>query len=338
MDYNGLRNALRRREFANAYLFAGPESYIKRQAVEWMRGALLPAGFKELNETVMDDPRVDELIAAAETLPIFADRRLVVVRSLKLFTTEQQVTDAKAQTDALIEYLPRIPSTVSIVFLSDGKLDARRRIVKAVDQAVVTVWFDRLDDATLSKWIVKEMKNRGVEISMRNASFLSYWSGNDMTALGNEIGKLCAYRSDAGSVCEDDIRTIATRVRDCSVFEWLDSLLRGEASLALSMLDQLLEQNESPVGLLALLASQIRRLTILQGMEAERRTTGEMRNALDMNAFAFDRLRGMAVRLNAGAVRDCADALIESDEGFRQGRFSQDDAIKRAVFRILAAV
>ena len=36
------------------YLFAGPEEYLKREALRALQSALLPAGLEQLNETVLE--------------------------------------------------------------------------------------------------------------------------------------------------------------------------------------------------------------------------------------------------------------------------------------------
>ena len=69
-----------------AYLFEGPEEYIKASALTAAEKALLPAGLEQLNETRLENPATDALIAAAETLPFMADKRLVVVRELAALT------------------------------------------------------------------------------------------------------------------------------------------------------------------------------------------------------------------------------------------------------------
>ena len=60
--------------------FEGVEENIKASALNALRKALWPEGLEELNETLLDNPMTDAIIAAAETLPFMADKRLVTVR------------------------------------------------------------------------------------------------------------------------------------------------------------------------------------------------------------------------------------------------------------------
>ena len=64
----------------SVYLFTGPEEYLKREAMQALRRALLPAGLEQLNEAVLEGATATQIIDAAETLPFMAERRIVEVR------------------------------------------------------------------------------------------------------------------------------------------------------------------------------------------------------------------------------------------------------------------
>ena len=68
--------------FERVYFFYGPEEYVKASALAALRGALLPEGLEMVNEAVLSNPSLEDLDAAAQTLPFMAERRLVVVNDL----------------------------------------------------------------------------------------------------------------------------------------------------------------------------------------------------------------------------------------------------------------
>ena len=81
MDWKELYASWDRGEYKSVYLFHGEEEYIKKSALERLRGDILPAGLEALNETILEGAvSADRVIEAAETLPMMCDRRLVVVK------------------------------------------------------------------------------------------------------------------------------------------------------------------------------------------------------------------------------------------------------------------
>ena len=86
MTHEEFFDALKRGEIAPAYFFHGEEEHVKASALEALRARLLPAGLEALNETALQNPAAAVVVAAAETLPLMAERRLVVVRDSALLT------------------------------------------------------------------------------------------------------------------------------------------------------------------------------------------------------------------------------------------------------------
>ena len=80
MDRKDFEKALAGGSLPSVLLFEGEEEQMKQDALSSLRKTFLPAGMEEMNEMVLDDPETDQLIAAAETLPFLADRRLIIVR------------------------------------------------------------------------------------------------------------------------------------------------------------------------------------------------------------------------------------------------------------------
>ena len=337
MDYNELRRDISGGRIASLYLFTGAETYIRGQALQWLREALLPEGLEALNETMLDNPDADTLIASADTLPLLARRRLVVVRGLRLLITDQQVAGSKEQTEKLCDYFARVPDTVCLVIVADDKPDMRRKVVKTLAQHAADVRFDHLDEATLAAWISKEAKRRGGTIDRSAAAFLIYWSGGDMNTLSGEIGKLCAFVSGGAGISQTDVRALASRTRECSVFEWMDSLLEGRAGDAVAQLGVLCEQGETAIGLIALLGSQLRKLAMLRAMLDRREPMTYMLKKTKMKSYALERMTARARALPYETIRYGIDTLVETDEGIRSGRFAESDAIYRAALRIMAA-
>ena len=87
MNHNEFVQTLKAGKVSGAYLFEGVEENIKSVTLAALRKAVLADGLAELNESVMENPSAGEIIAACETLPFASDKRLVVVREIRLRRT-----------------------------------------------------------------------------------------------------------------------------------------------------------------------------------------------------------------------------------------------------------
>ena len=158
-------------------LFEGEEAWLKQQAWQALRQKLLPAGLEELNETLLDAPETDVLIAAAETMPLMTDRRLVLVRDLPGLTGRGEADDR------LAEYLTHAPETVLIVLYCTQKPDARRKIYTTLKKAGAIVTFSPLRDQELTSFVTRAFRELGKECDERTADFLIFTSGTDTQLL-----------------------------------------------------------------------------------------------------------------------------------------------------------
>ena len=186
MDRKEFLQAVKANSVRGAYLFEGVEENIKAAALAALRGQLLPEGLEELNENLMDTPSTDALIAAAETLPFLADKRLVVVR-------EHPALAGKAEADErLTEYMAHVPDSCVMVFLCRGKADARKKLYRAIQKHGAVVTFSPLSDVELNAWIIKAFSALGKCCAPQTASLLAFTVGNDTALLRAEMEKIAA--------------------------------------------------------------------------------------------------------------------------------------------------
>ena len=80
MTWNDFFQSVKAGKLDRVYLFTGPEEWIKREAVEALRAKLLPPGLEQLNDASLEEVTAQQIIDAAETLPMMCERRMVVVR------------------------------------------------------------------------------------------------------------------------------------------------------------------------------------------------------------------------------------------------------------------
>ncbi|GHU69462.1 hypothetical protein AGMMS49992_00180 [Clostridia bacterium] len=336
-SYGSFIKSIERGSIQRLYALEGSETYLAGKARGALRAALLPAGLESLNETVLDNPSADKLIEAAETLPAFANRRLVYVRAMDILTAER-ARDAQAQSDALANYLPRVPDTVCLVFRIPADTDKRRAAVKALYAAACVVQCVTPSDAEIERFIRREVVTGGASIEPEAAAFLINWSGRDLTRLVGEIGKLCAYRKGL-LIREEDIRALSIRTEESTVFQWLDALLDGKGAASLTILDSLVESGENVFALLALAERRLRQLLYIDHMTRERRSATDIAKQLGLPDFVVRRemQKARSLQLTRG-LRAGLDLLMDTNEAIRSGRIAEATALPRIQFGLSAII
>ena len=330
MDRKEFSQLLKAGKVAGAYLFEGVEENIKAATLQSLRKAILPEGFEELNESLMDAPATDAIIAACETLPFMADKRLVIVR-------EHPALMGRADADErLISYIPNVPESAVLVFLCRGKADARKKLYTAIKKANGVVSFAPLTDAELNAWIVKTFAGLGKTVSPQTATVLSFTVGSDTALLRREIEKLAALAGDRDTVTEEDVHAVATRSVECTVFEMVDAVVAGQQGKAFGLLRDMLTTGYDRLGILAMLLRQFRLMQHIKIMQFEKLSPGDIKQRLGIAPFAAERCMRQASGYTGGQVKKAVQICLNTEYMVKSGGYNQEGALESAMLQIFA--
>ena len=135
-----LNEDLKTGNIKQAYLLYGEEAYLKKQYRDRLTKAVLPEG-DTVNYAHYEGKgiNVPEIIDLAETMPFFAERRLIVVENSGFF---------KNAAPELADYIKTMPDTACFIFV-ENEVDKRNRLYKAVKDKGRVVELGRQDEKTL---------------------------------------------------------------------------------------------------------------------------------------------------------------------------------------------
>lgn len=311
------------------YLLEGVEEHLKEEALRALRRALLPEDMAEMNETVLENPPTAALIAAAETLPFLAEKRLVVVR--------EHAGLLRGEADEkLISYLPRLPDTTVVVFYHRGKCDARKKLYRAVKACGEVVPFEPMRDAELNGWICDRVRALGKSCTPAVAAQIAFTAGSDTAQLCAEIDKLIGYAGSRPSLTEEDVRAVVTRSLEYNVFTMVDAVVAGNEQRAFALLRDMLLAGQERLGILAMLLRQYRMLQHIKIMQYEKRTPRQMQEALGVKGFVLDRYLRQAKMISGGQVKRGVQVCLETEYAVKAGKLNQDGALEAAMMALFA--
>ncbi len=332
MDRKEFHQLIKSGQVKGAYLLDGPEENIKAASLQALRKALLPEGMEELNESVMDNPATDALIAACETLPFLADKRLVVVR-------EHPALTGRAEADEkLLSYLAQVPESCVLVFIARGKADARKKLYATIKKHGAIVTFAPLTDIELSQWIIRTFTGLDRDCPVQVASLLAFTVGTDTALLRTEIEKLAALAANRTppAITEEDVRAAATRSVECTVFEMVDAVVAGQQGKAFGLLRDMLTTGSDRLGILAMLLRQFRLMQHIKIMQYEKLPAPTIKQKLGISPFAAERCMRQAANYSGGEVRQAVDICLQTEYKVKSGQLNQEGALEAAMLQIFA--
>jgi DNA polymerase-3 subunit delta len=232
LEQRALQDAITRRAFAPVYYLHGENDYSKDAAVRQLVEAAADPATRDFNLDVRRGGDLDagEVETLLNTLPMMADRRVVVLRDVGALKK-----DARR---ALDRYLARpAADTVAVLVATAGT-----KVEKALADRAETVEFTPLTGAATRKWIVRHARTvLGVEIADDAAALLQSAVGDDLPQLAGELDKLASYTSGA-PVDEAAVSAVVGVRRGETLGDLLDALALRDAGAALALLPHVLSQ------------------------------------------------------------------------------------------------
>lgn len=338
MDMRTFYKELKQGAVRTCYLLDGEEEYTKQKALDDLRDKLLVNDFAMMNETVLTDPAADLLIATAETLPMMADKRLVIVRdSSHLAGRAQREGDAQSSAsdgDRITAYLQKLPDTVCLVFVVRGKANGTRKLYKQLSKMGAVVTFDRLSHADLIRWVARDLAALGKRIATDAAEQLLFTCGEDMNLLRQEIEKLAAYAGEAETITRADVEAIATRTTEYKVFDLADAVLSSQAEKAVTLMNGMIRDGEARLFLLALLQGQCRQLYLCKLLGTGARDSS-VASVLGVPPFVARKLLATSRRHSVETLRWAYDQCLDTEFRVKSGAQAEDGCLETLVYQLL---
>ena len=224
--------------FKQAYLLYGEEAYLKQQYKHKLVQALNPED-DTMNFNHYEGRNIDvkELIDLCETMPFFADRRVVLLEDTGFF---------KNKCDELADYMKELPDYLCLIFV-ENEVDKRNRMYKAVKAAGRIGEFVQQDEKTLMRWAAGLLKKEGKMITQRDMELLLTMTGVDMGNLRMELEKIISYTGDRDVVTGEDIQQVCTTQTQNKIFDMVRAVTEKNQKRALDLYYDLPTLKEPPM-------------------------------------------------------------------------------------------
>jgi DNA polymerase-3 subunit delta len=252
---------------ANIYAVLGSdEAEVKRVAAE-LASNLTPPGAGDFGLEIIDgaadnadqaEARVRSAIEALQTLPFFGSSKVVWLKNVNFLGDDQKARSAAVQSalEELSELIGAGFGPGSTLLLSATDVDKRRSFYKTLlKQAEVQV-FDRLDSGR-SGWeeealeiVQQRARKRKLQFDDDALDLFVLLTGGDTRQIDNELEKIDTFLGKDRGVNGELVRELVPLSRAGVIFELGNALAARNLQLSLKLVQRLLDQGESAIGIL----------------------------------------------------------------------------------------
>lgn len=315
--------------FKQAYLLYGEEAYLKQQYKYNLEKALNPDD-DTMNFSHYEGKGIDvkQLIDLCETMPFFADRRVVLLEDTGFF---------KNKSEELADYMKELPDYLCMVFV-ESEVDKRNRMYKAVKACGTIAEFARQDEKTLMRWAAGILGKAGKKITQRDMELLLTKTGTDMGNLRMELEKLICYTEGRDVVTAEDIEEICTTQTTNRIFDMVRAVTEKNQKRALDLYYDLLTLKEPPMRILFLLAKQYRQLLQVKQFAEAGLAQPEMASKLGVPSFAVRNIASCARAYTISELEQAVKDFVDAEESVKTGRLEDKLSVELLIIKYSSKV
>ena len=236
MNYHTFFSRIKAGDIQGVFLFHGAEEFVKRSALTQLKESIDPA-VRDLNVQEMKSPLANAVIETGETLPFFAERRLVICHEM-----------ADAELKSLLEKIDHLPETTTLILYVRG--NCKKDVLQLVSADRV-VEFAELSEQDAYRFVEKRARLFEVSMTPVVIRLLVDMVGTEAHALKNEITKAAEYAGRGNAVTEEILRACVTPNLEYEFFGMFDQLLYGHKEKAMLALRHMLRNDAGSAFLLA---------------------------------------------------------------------------------------
>jgi DNA polymerase-3 subunit delta len=313
----------------SVYVLVGSERLLIERVVYALRKAIDSMGAPDFNVEVFDGRSLQaaSVTAAARTLPMMADMRLVLVRHVDAMTPAEQ--------SHLAQYLDD-PCDTTCLVLTATKLDGREKLAKTAKKRGYLVDAKPLRGRELREFVRAEATARHHNIAPQAVEDLLEAVGDDLAAIDDAMERLSLFVGAGQRIDGDAVATCITRIRVESIWSLVDAIGLKDRRKGVAAAQSLLDDREPPLRLLAMVARQLRIVARMREALSDGLRPQEAAKRAGAPPFKAGDLTESARRFTADSLGKAFALIAETDRALKSSKRPPDVIVQEAVLELCA--
>jgi len=309
------------------YLLVGAERLLVERAVDAVRKSVDQSGAPGFNVDLFDGKGLEaaSVISAAQTLPMMADKRFVLVRYVDAMTPTEQSN--------LAAYLADPNDSTSLVLTAD-KLDGRGKLAKIAKKQGCLIDAKPLRGGELRAFVRAEATARGHNIAPQAIETLLDAVGDDLAAIDDAIERLSLFVGAGQRIDPDAVMTCVTRIRVESIWSLVDAIGLRDRRKGIAAAQSLLADREPPLRLLAMVARQLRIVARMREALSEGLRPQEAAKQAGAPPFKASDLTASARQFTADTLGEAFALIAQTDMALKSSKRPPDVVLQEAVLEL----
>ncbi len=304
LKYNDIKSRVDNNTINPVYLFLGEEKYLKQEIINIIKKKIITTGFSfdfNYHHYYSSNTDLNHVIDICNTLPVFSDKRLVILEDVEKFKKPKVLKD----------YLSS-PSLNTVLILNST--ERKINIPHSKINKLTIVTFYPLYDNALIGWIIKKCQQNKKDIPYNAAQRLTELCDNSLLEINNEVEKLLIYCKDKKEIAREDVKNLIGDIKGYDIFKLMDAVLSSQYQLSLRILKKLFESGNKIYSLFAMLNRSLHQIFYIKFLlEIKKLNQAAIIKKFQMNPYRYKTITANIRKYDLNQISRVIRVLFEFD-------------------------
>lgn len=315
---------------AGCFLLLGEDQWSKNNYIQQIKKEVLTPGNEMMNyyEAKDKDVLVETLKDVVETLPFFAEEKLIYLKDTGYFKAGQKEKSEKFE--RLIKDLP----DYVVLLIDEREVDKRGKLYKTIKSNHEVIEFNFPGEEAVIKMLQQSAKQEGIQIESATLYYFVRNMPEDVEYILGEWHKLISF-VETGKITRQDIDAVCVFSLETRVFELVKKIALGKSDEALQIYSRMLQSKESPIGILVLTARQFRIMYQVKYLAAQGKDMKQIAAQTKMPYFAVKEVIDEVSRYSFNELEALLEACLETDRLLKLGKMEPGRCVEVLIMQAL---
>lgn len=330
MNFQEFLKEINAGKVAPVYFFYGGEDYFKNQALEIILAKFVTNQSASFNRDIFygDDADPGQIVNTAMSIPMMAERRVVVVKNFNRLSQSGK--------EMILKYCNRPAPQTILVLLADD-VDFRKKVNSSLKKLADCIECKTPYDNQVPMYINQFTEKKGKKISIGAIKLLQSKSGNSLGELINQVEKLINYSSDKDMISEEDVENLVGISRNYNVYQLRDAIGNRNVVEGLTILRRMVEMGESPVYIVSSLTNFFTVLIRAKELIRKRVPRNDLTKQLGVHPYFLDGTLKQAKSFTEAEINHIFKLLLEADKNLKSSYQKPKIVMEMLVYQILGS-
>lgn len=314
---------IRQKNISSLYLVVGTEDYLIDTVKKTFSDSILEPEEMDLNFSSfdMEEVSIGTVLADAESIPFFGDRRLIFMNRSVFLSSERSKVQTEQDLKEFEVYLKNpSKSTILVVFAPYEKLDQRKKITKILKKQAVVIDAQPLKEKEVEKYIRDTIRNEDYTISSEAFELLIQLTDAQLSTVVSELPKLFLYSKETKSITKQAVEELVPKSLEQNIFALNEMVLKKNTAGALALYQDLILQKEDPIKINAIMTGQFRLLLQVQILLTKGFQQNEIAKIIKSHPYRVKLAAQQIRKLSLASLLKAYEGLIEIEYRLKTGQ------------------